>query len=74
MVIFSMLAHGKTKGLTDYVVEGNDEEITTEKHEKHAVESIEFSPFGFFFEDLIYFYCLPSFSNRKWNFTFILMD
>lgn len=49
-VVLCMLTHREAEGLTDNVVEGNSEKVTSEKKQAESIHSVELTPLRFLLE------------------------
>lgn len=66
-----MSAHCESKSLANHIVEGYCQEVASDQQQAYAIDSVKFTPLGFFLEHFVYFYCLTSFSHRQRQFFFL---
>ena len=66
-VVLRVLGHGEAKSLAYDIVEWYCQEVSPEKHQAHAKDSVELSPLCLLLEDFVHLHGLSPFSYLQWQ-------
>ena len=73
-VVLRMLRHSEAERLTDHIVEGNCQKVAAKEKQTEPIDSIEFTPLGLLFEQLVDLDCLSTFPYLSWQLFFFSLQ